>query len=95
MFVISRRNPTQFAPPLIGLPPHAPSCETGAAAQRWAGGRNTDMLRQIRAKWHLVDPIFAANVSPMKCLNQTRTNVVNRLRIHQVLRAFFDSEARS
>jgi hypothetical protein len=31
----------------------------------------------------------------MKYVNQTRTNVINRLRIHQDLRAFFDSEART
>jgi type I restriction enzyme M protein len=31
----------------------------------------------------------------MKCVNQTRTNVLNRLRIHQDLRAFLDPEARS
>ena len=30
----------------------------------------------------------------MKRVNQTRTNVINRLRIHQDLRAFFDPEAR-
>jgi hypothetical protein len=37
----------------------------------------------------------AANVSPMKCVNQTRTNVINRLRIHEDLRAFLDSDVRS
>jgi hypothetical protein len=47
------------------------------------------------APQHLVDPIFAANVSPMRCVNQTRTNVINRLRIHQERRAFFDPDARS
>jgi hypothetical protein len=62
---------------------------------RTALGKHDPLLRQTRAKWHLVDPIFAANVSPMKCVNQTRTNVVNRLRIHQDLRAFFAPEARS
>jgi hypothetical protein len=51
--------------------------------------------RQTRAKWNLIDPIFAANVSPMKCVNQTRTNVINRLPIHQDLRAFFDPDTRS
>jgi hypothetical protein len=39
--------------------------------------------------------IFTANVSPMKYVNQTRTNVINRLRIHQDLRAFLDSATRS
>ena len=47
------------------------------------------------APQHLVYPIFAANVSPMRCVNQTRTNVINCLRIHQDLRAFFDPDARS
>jgi len=36
-----------------------------------------------------------ANVSPMKYVNRTRTNVINRLRIHEDLRAFFDSDALS
>jgi hypothetical protein len=36
-----------------------------------------------------------ANVSPMKRVNQTRTNAINRLQIHRDLQAFFDPEPRS
>ena len=36
-----------------------------------------------------------ANRSPMKRANQTRTNGINRLRIHSDLRAFFDPDTRS
>jgi hypothetical protein len=49
--------------------------------------RNTEGL--------ILDGGFIDNVSPMKRANQTRTNVINRLRIRQDFPAFLDTEARS
>src|SRR6516164_3403816 len=46
-------------------------------------------LNQFKDMCHVhITQISTANISPMKRVNQTRTNVINCLRIHQDLRAF-------
>jgi len=80
--------------------------EAGISQQsyyRWRkeyGGLEIDQAKRMkdleRANVRLKNCIGrTANVSPMKRVNQTRTNGINRTRIHQDLQASLDPETRS